>query len=216
MKKIFSFSTYFLISFTTFQVNAQTYIGPTVGLDFSSIKEKPNDILFEVFDNGYSNKTFFYGLRIEQQLNNRISLALKGNYTKKEVNALINNFIPMKGFEFEYYRSSLTANWSVFNNWAIGIGPTYHWIKDIQQVTINAGIKAPYMGDKREYGGTFTIGFKHWNFLFELNYNKGFKLIEQKDDSGLLKPINSFGVSINYMIRVLNWGKGKKVYCPKL
>lgn len=194
---------------------SQTFIGPSLGIDLAEIKEEPNDVFFEVFDKGYSVESFYYGLRIEQRLSNTLSLTLQGNCTKKKVNALIYNFVPMKGFEFNYFRSSLSLNWSVLNNWMFGIGPTYHSITNINQLTKNGNIKAPYMDNKNEYGGVFLLGFKYWNFLFELSYRRGINVSSTHDESELLKPINSIGISVNYMIKVFGRKKGKAVYCPK-
>lgn len=215
MKNIVVLKIISITLFFTLQLKAQTFLGATIGRDFSQIHEKPNDILFEVYDRGYSSRSWFYGLKVEQKLSKDLGLSIQGIYTKKEVDALIYNFAPMKGFEFSLFRTTISLNKTFLNNFSVGLGPSYSLLYNINQVTQNGGLRAPLMNDKREIGGAFIVGIKYWNLLLELNYNIPLVPSGGEDEEYSIKPIKSFGISINYMLRVIGSNRGSKIYCPR-
>lgn len=193
---------------------AQSYVGVILGYDFSRINET-NAVPVDMPDDGYSKKSFFYGLKLEQQLSKSFILSVQGNYTKKDVPAIILNFVPLKGYSFKYYRSSIRLKWRIVENWHIGMGATFNLLANINLVPSH-GDEVPYMQDKKEYGGVLSVGYRYENFIAEVFFNKNIVITSKGDELSLFKPINSLGFCVNYRIKIFDKPKKRnRKDCPE-
>ncbi len=188
-----------------FSIQSQSYIGPTVGIDFARIIELNEDPRMEyitVYDHSYSTESFFYGIRGEQQVAKSLSLALQLFYTKKEFAASTFTYIPAKAMELKSFKGVLALYWFPIRNWHIGPGFTMNYIADVTYIYPHVISKGPFaIANKKEPGALLTTGYRYKNMLAEIFFNKGFSTKEQADFVDL-RPINSFGFSLSYLLRV--------------
>ncbi|MBI1226064.1 MAG: hypothetical protein GC192_12585 [Bacteroidetes bacterium] len=195
--------------------SSQTYIGVSLGLDYSKVEEQFNDVGFRILEPGFSNKSMLFGLRVEQSIGNSFFLSLQSQYNKKTVGATDRGFLPLDALEFKCIKSSLRFNWVPMNALNLGIGLHNNYISEINRVD-NGNVQYKISGKVKEVGIGFSIGYIFKHFFLEFDYANGLGIVGSYENSKSVKPIDSFGLSLSYMIEVIKRSKGKKVNCPRI
>lgn len=196
---------------------SQTYLGVSFGRDYAKMEKNRlagGGLGFDVHDKGFSIKSFSYGLELEQQISDRISVSLESVFTKKSVNASGENWIAEKGFEFNHYRHSLFVNTTIADHWILGGGGTYGVLKNLKQTYFSPTIQPIDRPDKNEIGAIAYIGYRYKWFSTKLTYHKGVRLLFSEGQ--IFKPIDFINFSLTYRIKILdriNLG-GRNVGCP--
>lgn len=194
---------------------AQTYIGASIGVDYSKIEEQYNSVGFRILESGFEHRSMLLGIRVEKPVLNSFFVSLQSQYSSKKVGATDRGFVPFKGLEIKNIRSSLQLNWMPITSLSFGAGFSCNYIIDISK--IRAGNSNEKMSGKvKEAGIGLSIGYIYKHFLIEFDYINGLGIIGLDEESKIIKPIDTFGVSIHYMIKVLEKRKGSKVNCPRL
>ncbi|MFQ5445771.1 MAG: hypothetical protein ACE5FF_02460 [Saprospiraceae bacterium] len=193
--------------------NAQSFLGVTIGTDFARVKESDYNHSVKVKENGYSPSSFVLGIVGEHQLTKSFTVTARMTYTKKNVNAdvlgIIIDFADFTGIEFNYFHSSFIGKWYLMEKWYFGAGVSLNYLSNVkdQYTGVNTEkdkhFETPstyFRNNKKEYGGLLSTGIRYKNFLLDLYYNKSFT--PPRKDLDDFKPINSFGISLSYLIRV--------------
>jgi hypothetical protein len=195
--------------------NAQTYIGASLGVDCSKVEERFNDVGFKIVEPGFSHKSLLFGLRIEQSISNSFFISLQSQYNKKIVGATDRGFLPLDELELKCIKSSLRLNWMPLNSLNLGIGFHNNYISEINRID-NGIVQYKISGRVKEIGIGFCIGYIYKHFFLEFEYANGLNIVGSYEKSKSIKPIDSFGISLHYMIEAIERRKGKKVNCPRI
>ena len=107
----------FLLSLFNQLSFSQTYITPSLGYDFMSMKSNfadPDFHGFEVLSPAYSIRGLNYGLEIEQILYNRLGASVQLCYAQRNVDASTYGFVAYDGFKFDYSNNAdeLLQSWN--------------------------------------------------------------------------------------------------------
>ena len=202
MRNLFLAFSIFLYAITC---NAQSFLGATIGTDFALVRESHVPLehkLWSVNENGYSAESLVLGLRGEQHLASIFSLVLNLSYTRKNVKAGDSSFDGIEGLKFNYFQNSIIGIWYPVEKWYIGAGPFLNYLSNVNDYD-KGGNEGPFFyirKNKKEYGGLLSTGMRFNNILLDLYFNKSFT--PARKDSDDFKPINSFGISLSYLIRV--------------
>jgi|JRYF01.1.fsa_nt_gb hypothetical protein len=187
---------------------SQTNLGISLGVDFAEIRAAPNQVGFEILENGYSSESLFWGLRIEQKVSTSIFLSLQGTYTKKKIDATDKGFVPFKRLEYKEIKTSFAVNWIPFSTFSVGGGMSHSFIPSVKKIR---NIEPEEItGGRREFGGIVYISYLYNDFLLELNYYHGLDVVSTTRKSNSIEPIKAVGVSLSYIFRVFEKRKGKK------
>ncbi len=203
-----------LLSFFSFIGISQSFIGPTIGVDFAQIREFKkyysyyvpgrNFDYFEVSENGYSASSILWGLKGEQKIANALSLCVFINYTHKRVKADIGElYFPIEELKFNVFQGSLSLKWYPKKRWHIGTGLLMNYIPHVKILFKDGSdLGIVLMENRKGYGAIFSTGYEFKNFLLEMYFNKGISLNFEEDRPEDFKAINSLGISLSYLLRV--------------
>ena len=76
-------------------LNAQTYIGPSIGRNYTLLESERR--CSGILEEGFKNNIWFLGLRINQLLTNKLNVSFSSNFTKKIVkykrSVIVDSFI---------------------------------------------------------------------------------------------------------------------------
>lgn len=210
---IFSSCLFCKISF------AQTYIIPTLGYDFMSVKSvfiDPNFHGFEVSSAPYSIKGLQYGLEIKQHIYKSLSISLSTNFAQRDAQANIFSPIPIYGFRFNHLRGNLSLNYNLNAYLTLGIGYDYNQIKVLDYILLNKML-SPVSGPLFIERGLNINASSSWkNIDIKVYFHKGInENISNSSHELSIKPVDYFGISLGYRIKALNsFKKPKKAECP--
>jgi len=210
MRNLFLAFSIFLYAITC---NAQSFLGVTIGTDFARVKESDYNHNIDIMENAYSTGSLVLGIMGEHQLSKSFGLAISMTYTRKNIKADylgILDFVHFTGMEFNYFHNSLAGKWYLKGKWYFGAGVSLNYISNVRDhYTANGkNFETPssyIRKNKKEYGGLLSTGMRFNNILLDLYFNKSFT--PARKDSDDFKPINSFGISLSYLIRL---GKSKR------
>lgn len=197
---------------------SQTYLTPSIGYDFMSMKSvfiAPDFHGFEVLSSPYSIKGIQYGLKIEQAIYDRLSASVYLSFARRQAEASIYSPISLDGFEFDYWRVNMSINYRIISYLTIGIGYDYNQLRDLTY-TFREQTYSKFRPLMIDQGLNVSIQGYWKNIEFKGYFHKGMN--SNISDSPLelsIKPINYFGVSLGYRIKIINsFKKGKKAECP--
>ena len=213
---------YFVISLSlSFVCNSsfsQTYLTPSIGYDFMSMESvfmEPDFHGFEVLSPPYSIKGLQCGLEIEQRIYDRLSASALLCFAQRNADASNYGFIAYDGFNFKSWRGTISINYQINNYLTIGFGYDNNKLKGFEHtlrnltfpmsrsLIIDQGLNVSVQG----YWKNIELkGYYH----FGLNNNISNSTYELS-----IKPINYFGVSLGYRIKIINsFKRAKKAECP--
>jgi len=197
---------------------SQTYITPSLGYDFMSMKSvfiDPDFHGFEVLSPPYSIKGLQYGLEIEQSIFNGISTSAHLYYAKRKVEASNYGFIASDGFIFNSWRGNISLNYRINNYLTLGIGYDYIKLKDLRH-TLRERIFSTFKPQMIDRGLNVNIRGYWKNIEIKGYFHKGINSnISDSSHELSIKPVNYFGFSLGYRIKIINsFKKGKKAECP--
>lgn len=191
---------------------AQIFIGPKFGLDFTKMESKnidPQFNIFEITNRGFKIKSLSYGIQIEYTILKRTLLSYCFNYTNKEVDASIFNFLPLDGFVYRYYRNSISFKQPIKNIIFLGVGTDYNIISN-GRYTIGDDVYDEFISKFIDYGIHISAGIKYRGFDLEGYYYNGFNSNQEKSSGLFLKPIKSIGLSLGYSLKIFNKKENRK------
>ncbi len=206
---------YFLLLFfcTTRATQAQTYIGPLVGMDYSNFRSIDLDPQFQTFwitDTGFVNETPFWGFRAKQQIVGSLNLVYQFTYTEKKVNAGVFNFIPFDGIMFKHIRNNLLLNYKLANLLTLGAGGSLNVVNEVH-LRLKGEKSDQIIRTFRENGLLFSAGINYKNFNLEGLYYHGLTTYTNLKEALIIAPTRSFGIALSYDIRIWRgWGKRKQ------
>lgn len=185
---------------------SQSFIGATVGVDYAKIKQtkatRPaRDNGFVIWDEGYSVRSLFYGIQGEKYLFKDFSIAITLLYTKKEMGATMLSIIPMVGMKLNSYSGTVIGKWYPFDYLYIGTGMSFSYLSNVRIYTEIGTEYQIELDNKKKYGHLLTFGVRYRNFLIGPYFINGLN-IGEKSGHVDLKPIDSFGFSLSYLLRV--------------
>jgi len=207
-----SLSLFYTFSFS------QTYLTPSIGYDFMSMKSvfiEPDFHGFEVFSPPYSIKGIQYGLEIKQILYKKLSGSINLCFTQRKVEATRYGFVPISGFEFDYWRGNILLNYQIIRFLEIGIGYDYNQLKDLTY-TFHGQAYSKFKPLIIDQGINISIR-GYWNNIeFKGYFHRGMNSnISESPLELSIKPINYIGFSLGYRIKIINsFNRDKKAECP--
>lgn len=237
--KIFAILIFiFVINFKSF---SQTYVGLTIGADFSTIHPK-YIVNQKIYINAYKYleykfSNFSPGLIIEQKLGKYFSVDINSSFTNKELKIanVIPLFVPLNSFYFAYLKNSIEIKVYPASFFYLGIGKTYNRSYNFRYASGN-GDDGVVVGDFEEFGWLFSCGFKYNNFFIDANLsNSESNILYLREDFNnrklcqigsycynfelsSLKPIQSYRIQFGYLFKIINAPKFERrssVKCPK-
>jgi len=191
----------------------QTIISPIIGIGFSQIENRdlgPGDDYIILTEKGYSNVSPQVGLRIKQRICTNIDIKLTSTFSPMHIKATNNSFADIEGIEFNYFQTSLAVQYIVVPGAYLVGGYSFNHLQGIRPVVERNGD----LYKSKESGLVFGIGKMFNRFNLEIIYYNGLTEVEIKAFDLYLKPISSFGITLNYDIKVFD-KPGKKVNCPE-
>jgi hypothetical protein len=192
--------SFFLIVISYVTASAQFRVGLNLGEQLSQINFLPNSVGSRTFDKGYANKATTLGICIEQQLWRRIKItALSTVSSRYNVHISSAGIVPYTKMKFRTFQNSLLLNYLPFSFIKLGVGASMNYIPIIKEAT-NTNFEGRLSDSRIEFGEIFSLGIPYKNkFLLDFYYYKGLKYIIDPHGSGIIQPINTFGVSLNYL-----------------
>lgn len=197
---------------------SQTSITPSLGYDFmfmESIFIAPDFHGFEVLSPHYSIKGLQYGLEIEQTIYDRLSASVYLSFAKRQAEASIYSPISIDGFKFDYRRGNISLNYRIINYLSIGVGYDYNQLRDLTYTFREKAYSKfkPLMIDR---GLNVNVRGYWKNIEIKGYFHKGINSnISDSSHELSIKPVNYFGFSLGYRIKIINsFKKGKKAECP--
>lgn len=196
---------------------SQTYITPSLGYDFMSMPSifiDPNFHGFEILSPPYSIKGLQYGLEVEQKIYNKFSALIYLGFAQRNVDANMYGIISIDGFKFDYWRGGILLNYRILNCLSIGGGYDYNQLKDLTYIIREQTYSnfKPLMIDQ---GLNLSVR-GHWKNIELKGYFHGGINSNISDSAHELsiRPVNYFGVSLGYRIKIINsLKKSKKTKC---
>jgi hypothetical protein len=185
---------------------SQSFLGATVGVDYAKIKQTEatqpfKDDGFVIWNEGYSVRSLFYGIQGEKHLSKKISIAINLLYTKKEMGASNGFFIPIEGIKFNSFSGTVSGKWYPVDYFYFGTGVSFSYLSNVRSY-IKIGTEYQIeLENKKKYGHLISLGFRYKNFLIGPYFVNGLN-IGKKSDNVDLNPIDSFGFSLSYMLKV--------------
>lgn len=170
---------------------------------------------FEVVNQPYSIKGLQYGFEIKQTIYNRFSTSVYVSFAQRKVDAFMYGFVPIDGFKFNNWRGNVSFNYQIVNYLSIGIGYDYNQLKEFIY-TFRGQTYSKFRPLMIDQGLNVSIRGYWKNIELKGYFHKGTN--SNISDSPLelsIRPINYFGVSLGYRIKIINsFKKGKKAECP--
>ncbi len=211
MKYILTFSIFLFGTFT----QAQTYISPIIGVDFMKIETKYNtwfaSRIFNVNHKGFSIKSPFLGIKIEQNITKKLAISYETSLTRKSVNVAVGpQDLVIDNIKFNYLRNNLSLFYKSNKYLVTGIGYDFNLIKNLQYFPYGE-----YYRGKRllyDHGVSLRMGAEIKNFQLMAYFHKSLHF--NKNDYSDIFNINSFGICTGYRFRVFH-KKSKSSDCPK-
>ena len=241
--KIFAILIFiFVINFKSF---SQTYVGLTIGADFSTIHPKyivDQHIFYTAYRyNTYKYSSFSPGIIIEQKLGKYFSLDINSSITKKKLEITKEQNIhiieiPYFDYKFTYIKNSICLKIYPISYLYIGVGGNYNFSDNFVYTFGSGGKSESYIGDFEEFGWLFSCGFKYNNFFIDANLsNSESNILYLREDFNnrklcqigsycynfelsSLKPIQSYRIQFGYLFKIINAHKFERrssVKCPK-
>jgi hypothetical protein len=212
MKYILTFS---IILFWFFTAHSQTYIAPIIGYDFSRIKPTSNYWkaagYLNIRDEGFSIKSIFYGIKIDQIITRKLDISYEINYNQKsaKVNVGESDVSLTDNMKFNYFRNNLSLYFKVNKYLKTGIGYDFNLIKNLKFYPDDF-----FRSDRSRYehGISTRISTEIKNFQVMAYYHKSLHF--NKNDYSDVFNINSFGIYTGYRFRIFH-NKTKRIDCPK-
>jgi hypothetical protein len=194
----------FSILFVT-QISAQSYFAISLGRDLGQYRELEDKYMnyqdFWVEDHSYASKSMFYAISGEKNISKKFSLNLNLSFTKKEVEISTEALVKICGIRFSSFRSMLSLKLRPNNYWYTGSGFVLHYLSNFRDYNIYGNENPFYIETYKKFGAVIYAGATYKNFFFEPYLIQGFWTFKRSKTVDL-RPINSFGVSLGYRIRV--------------
>lgn len=192
--------------FSSITVWSQSFIGVTVGYDFAKIKQTEstqpfvNDG-FVIWNKGFSARSMFYGIQGEKNLSQKFSIAINLLYNKKEVDATNGYLVPIEGIKFNSYSGIVAGKWYPLQFLYISTGLSFSYLSKVRSY-IHTGTEYPIeLANKKKYGHLLSIGLQYKGVLIGPYFINGLNIGKKTKDVDL-KPIDSYGFSLSYLLRV--------------
>ena len=198
------FTTIFTLLVFSASLYAQIYIIPRLGLDFTKMESKSTDLQFNIFEitnKGFEISSLTYGIQVECSVFKYAHSCYSFDYTRKEVDASIFNFLPLDGFVYRYYRNSLSFKYSIKNIIYLGIGAGYNIISN-GRYTIEDNVYDKFFSKFIDYGIHTSVGTKYKGWVLEGYYYNGLNPHQKKPSGLYLNPVKSIGLSLGYSLEI--------------
>ncbi|MEY4902457.1 MAG: hypothetical protein RLZZ292_272 [Bacteroidota bacterium] len=192
---------FFLIVIFYATASAQFRCGLTLGGELSEATIVPNLVGLQVLSEGYSNKNAVVGLRLEQKIFKKINLSLLGSVSSKyNIPIESSGIVAYTKIRFNNYKGSFLLSYSPFKFIRLGGGTSFSYIPIITQAT-DSNRESTFIKERKEIGYLLTLGFQYKPVLVEFYYYQGDKFFMRPEYKkfGLIQPINTFGVNLNYL-----------------
>ena len=196
-----------VLIFNVATVWSQSFIGVAVGIDFAKIKETDTTHLcayaddFNIINKGYSARSLVYGIQGEKFLSKKFSMAISLNFTSKEMEANNCFFVPIEKVKLNSFSGILIGKWYPNDYFYIGTGLSLSYLSNVRS-NIHTGTEYPIeLVNTKKYGHILSFGVRYYNFLLGPYFINGLN-IGKKASNADLKPIDSFGISLGYLLRV--------------
>lgn len=184
-------------------------------MKMESVSIAPDFYPFEVLSPPYSIKGLQYGLEIEQVVYDRLSASIYVGFARRRAEASVYSPVSLDGFVFDHWRGNLSLNYRIVNFLTIGIGYNYNQLRNLTHTFQKQKYDKfkPLMIDQ---GLNISIRGTWKNIVLKGYFHKGIN--SNKSDSAYelsIKPINYFGFSLGYRLKILNdFKRSKKAACP--
>ncbi|MBK9983682.1 MAG: hypothetical protein IPP15_15105 [Saprospiraceae bacterium] len=199
----------------TIVVYCQTYISPTIGIDYLKMESIRESHILHLIDNGYSNNSPIYGVKIKRIISKSIFISVASNYASKKVNADSDNFASIYGIKFNYIKNNLSFNYRL-PNWFIGVGFSFNMLNNIRFILNNNNTFDSFTNNLTESDLRLSVGGIFKKFDLEFYYYSGLSSVNDKRGTLFLKPLASLGMQLSYNIKVLDkQRKEKRIKCPE-
>ncbi len=192
----------FLLMFTNVIV-AQSYFAISAGSDRAQLKEGGYGKFrgFVVENHKYAAESKFFSVSGEKNLTKKLALNLNFSVTKKEADISMEALIAIIGMRFSIYRSMLSLKWQPNKYLYVGSGFVLHYIANLRNYNIKEAEEPIYINNYKKFGTVIYVGATHKNFFLEPYLIQGFWTFKKSENMDL-SPINSFGLSLGYRLRV--------------
>jgi hypothetical protein len=183
---------FFLIVISYSTASAQFRCGITFG----------GEVGFEILSKGYSNKNAIVGLRLEQTIFKKINTSFLGTVSSRYTIPMTSDgIVGYTKIHFNNYKGTFLLSYSPFKFIRLGGGSTLSYTPVSTQVT-DSNYEAKFEKKRQEIGYLAILGFQYKPILMEFYYYQGksaFIKYQQQEESSRILPLNTFGVSLNYL-----------------
>jgi len=215
--KIFQHKITLLLCFVAFLavVHGQTYLGISVGYDYTQINKGKNvkdEGVYDLYllEDKYLAGSYFAGIMAEQQLSPKSYLSLNlSYYAKKDAPAnWIGVFAPARALRINLFRIKTLFKQEILDNFHVGagLGVGFNTVRVVYK-SGNAYEIDDLIPKNISYDSHFVVGYNYRHFLWELGYQKG--LGYQKDYSYFVRPMNAFNLTMSYLFKMPSKNKKK-------
>ena len=207
MQKTRSLLTVSLLCALPILCAAQTYIGPSIGIDISQIEgaETSQRISTISTRSGYPHKTLTAGLTIQQQLPQHIFLLGQMHLGHRTVPYIDIGVVGYTHLRYWQLSSALRANYLLHEHWYAGAGIGYHQHYKLEVGKDDFTVTDTWSEESRIHrlGWSISAGYTYKRLLIDVAFTRMKNTLNGMD--GLFKPFgesSTFEVSLRYLFRV--------------
>ena len=209
MKNVIKTLVTLCLSIICLNAFSQTYVGAYYGRSWSRIERQPSDLFqFQLShiqpENGYQNDSPLYGVRIDQALSDKFIFSFSGYTTRKLISYSDFGIVGLTHFKFNSSGGSIVLNHQPISNFFLGFGGSYsrlHKLK-IGKSSVDAWNDVPKKYNVHSFGLVFSSSFRFKGFLLEARWIKGGNTFGEFDANMFIKNMDSFELTIGYMLKV--------------
>ena len=197
---------------------SQTYICPVIGYDFQKVESDPVNVL-DLRHKGYGFSSPLVGIKIKQRLFNQFYFNYNGDVTHKHVRGYIIGIVTQDMlYQYNYFKSQFLLSYLINDKLYIGTGKSFNIVNKFHYEDLeNSWLRGGPIGNFKEQGWVFVIGFKYNKIDFESYY---FKRDDHPNEIdfyySLMYQIQSIGLRVSYDFKLFNgFNKKEKLDCPE-
>ena len=189
------------------EINSQLYLGAGFGIDNSNIVQSNNSNYFLINypKSNYNKLSLAAEIKIRYLFKSKMFIELNPGYTFKKIPLSSTTILgfpeeePKLDFKFNYFQNSAHFGY------AINSIKVHYLYSPFYEIVLK---------DNIELGPTCRFGYKLNRLNFYIYYNRGVYFSDKLVKEKYFEPINSFGLKLNYLIKVFSIKHNTRVGCP--
>jgi len=194
--------SFFLLFFSfSMQIicSSKTYVTPLLGIEYSEVKNSPDNVITQINDPFWASKSFLVGINAERHLFQKTSIYIEPIFTRKKVSGKFRGIVGYEGYVFDNYRFIFGARYKPVRFFHIGVGGNITLIDNLRKFRRDERFEEE-ISTKKTYGLIFSTGFNLKNIKLNFSYLKGFTSIE--NGGIIIDPIDALIITLGYSFKL--------------